>query len=30
MISHRKPLADLKTALELVEHRKGMKILLYP
>ena len=30
MISHRMPLYDLKTALELVEHRQGMKILLYP
>jgi L-iditol 2-dehydrogenase len=30
MISHRMPLYDLGTALELVEHRKGMKILLYP
>ncbi len=30
MISHRMPLDDLGTALELVEHRKGMKILLYP
>ncbi len=30
MISHRMPLYDLSTALELVKHRKGMKILLYP
>lgn len=30
MISHRMPLYNLKTALDLVEHRKGMKILLYP
>ena len=30
MISHRLPLADLAQALELVETRKGMKILLYP
>ena len=30
MISHRMQLYDLSTALELVEHRKGMKILLYP
>jgi L-iditol 2-dehydrogenase len=30
MISHRMPLDDLEAALELVEHRKGMKILLYP
>ena len=30
MISHRLPLADLDQALELVETRKGMKILLYP
>jgi L-iditol 2-dehydrogenase len=30
MISHRMPLDDLGAALDLVEHRKGMKILLYP
>ena len=30
MISHRMPLDDLAAALELVEHRQGMKILLYP
>jgi L-iditol 2-dehydrogenase len=30
MISHRMPLDDLAAALELVENRGGMKILLYP
>lgn len=30
MISHRMPLDNLAQALDLVENRKGMKILLYP
>ncbi len=30
MISHRLPLTDLSLALDLVESRQGMKILLYP
>jgi L-iditol 2-dehydrogenase len=30
MISHRLPLTDLAQALDLVETRRGMKILLYP
>ena len=30
MISHRLPLTDLAKALDLVETRQGMKILLYP
>lgn len=30
MISHRMPLASLQAALEIVENRQGMKILLYP
>lgn len=30
MISHRMPLDDLDTALEMVANRQGMKILLYP
>jgi L-iditol 2-dehydrogenase len=30
MISHRMPLDDLGTALNMVENRRGMKILLYP
>jgi L-iditol 2-dehydrogenase len=30
MISHRMPLDDLGAALEMVENRRGMKILLYP
>jgi L-iditol 2-dehydrogenase len=30
LVSHRMPLEDLQSGLEIVENRKGMKVLLYP